>query len=97
MANEETIVEETGQTGQELPAGKPLGETEEKDEKHGKKHPWIEIALSESENKWYWCLWSANGRKQAVSAEGYERRKDCLASIRTARKTLQEAKHVAQA
>lgn len=31
--------------------------------------PWVELA--KIDGQWHWCLWSANGRALATSAQGY--------------------------
>lgn len=56
--------------------------------------PFYEMVQSE-DGKWYWQLWSSNGRAISRSPEGFGKRKACIEGIRNAKKVAMEANDIA--
>jgi uncharacterized protein YegP (UPF0339 family) len=46
--------------------------------------------------RWHWCLWTANGRPAARSGMAYERKKDCTAAVRALKGLLADARFIIQ-
>lgn len=49
-----------------------------------KGSPFVELAQNPEDDRWYWMLWSANGRKLAMAPVGYTKRSDAIKAIRLA-------------
>lgn len=60
------------------------------------REPLFEIA-QDIEGKWHWVLFAGNGRPIATSAVAYDRRNDCLGSIKAARAMIGDTRRVVYA
>lgn len=63
---------------------------------NGKEHtPFIELAC-DSQGKWHWVLWSANGRQVARNAVEYDRKKDAIQALKAIKEVVPKVKIVVQ-